>query len=79
MLPMKDKPRSTPLPRRIRSHLDGDDGQHTREAAQVLFEGIYALGAKCGADLEKIRAHEEAIVRALLDGQRRRTLHPVRD
>lgn len=59
--------------------MDGDKWEDTRAKAELLFELIYALGAECGADLEKIRAHEEAIVSVLLDGQRRRTLHPVKD
>ena len=49
------------------------------EPARCLFEGIYVLCKQCGVDFEQIRFYEEAIVRKLLEGKRRRTLRLVQD
>ena len=69
-------------PQEFISSLDPDRtavARETAETARCVFECIYVLCKQCGVDFEQIRFYEEAIVRKLLEGKRRRTLRLAKD
>lgn len=59
--------------------MDINNNGKIRQSVRLIFEGVYALAVQCGADLQTIRGYEAAIVMAMLNGKRKRSLRPVTD